>query len=178
MRPGRRRGKEVGAAAARAEPGSGVRVSPAGWWQDLRPPPREGWRWGSQRRTHFRPPVSRVPAGAIPISRSRRLRSSGTASCSKLLSSGRAPEQLTGLGVTELGTDVPGPHAVGSELERGTGLEEPEVAGGFLGRAVLSFMFYSILLSHLINHVGLDSLLKCAPCFSQNYLSFLLYPPA
>lgn len=30
VRPGRRRGKEVGMAAARAEPGGGVRVSPAG----------------------------------------------------------------------------------------------------------------------------------------------------
>lgn len=71
--------------------------------------------------TNALPTQSPGPAGAIPISRSGRLRSSGTASCSKLLSSGRAPEQLTGLGVTELGTDVPGLlAAVGSELERGT----------------------------------------------------------
>ena len=52
--------------------------------------------------------VSRAPAGAMPISRSGRLRPRGTASCSRPPISGPAPEQLTGLGVTELGTDVPG----------------------------------------------------------------------
>lgn len=158
--PGRRWGKEVGAAVARAEPGRAVRGARRGWAQ------RGGSSWdhpawrarlkGAQRRGPFWPPVKAAPAGALPISRSSRLRPRGTASCSRPPSSGPPTGQLPGLGMMEPGTYVPRPLIVGSGLRKG--MTCGGIAGGLLGGGGIELPFSVLLLSYPVGHVGLDSL--------------------